>query len=358
MRKLPWGIIFLVIWGLFLTTSVTLYLNFLQPAKLGPMVSSILESNLKLSPRIDFIKLQFFPRPAIIIKDISLSNQQHNVKIKINTVHAGLSWKTLLAGKPVIGSIDIFNPTVEFVSSKGFPQKEIEALQIEDKTKSTEQNILMLKKEKQELLEQKINTILTKFINFEIPYFFADASLHLRNGLIKIKFSESNDFISIDNIDVDLRLPGIINGLLDLRIEQIKLMAQRAPEIELSQTSLLVTGWRLDTSHVTANMHLQSQFQMGDLQKLRVKPIKKAYQYFPMPKPAYLSIRKNLSYDKKTSSLAVDGIIQAKLLLPMNAHNTPVAIDIPFSLNGTTINDNKSSLDFKRTRSHKFVQQS
>jgi len=378
VRKLPWGIIFFIIWGLFLTTSVTLYLNFLQPAKLGYTASSVIESRLGLSSDIGFIKLQFFPHPAIIAKHLVLNHDKHDLKIKIDELHAILSWKTLLVGRPIIESISVFNPTVEFVllappqekkdtlptiKTSTLPIINAHALQtIKTRTLQTintahvaiqntqVQDFATPSGTQEEQLKSKTDEILKEVFLLKIPSFFTETSLYLRNGLVSVTFPQSDGTLTINNINIDLRLPDILSGHLDLRLGKTILTGKNTPEIQLNKTSLLITGWRLNTGSIKASLHMQSQFQMGSLEKPGGTPIRKAYQYFPMPKPARFSIRKEFDYDKKAKTLDASGSVQVKVILPMNGYNTPVELDIPFSFKGVGENDGKSLREIpKRT---------
>ncbi len=349
MRKFSWGIAILILWGIILSFGVFFYLKFLQPSRLGETVISFFEERFEVTPKISFIKLEFTPHPSIIIKHAELNYPQKNMNVSFAEAHASISWKTILAGRPVIGAVEIFQPKFELVRQKPFIKDKIEetaqvslsqgATVLPDSDTSKE-----IFAEKQKILEENIQKVLQKLVQFEIPYFFQDGSMVIRDGSVSISYPAQSEVLSLDGIDLDLRIPGTFDGHLDLRVENGHFVAKRSPQLDFTKSHFALKGWRLDTDNITADLHIQSLFQMGSLQKLRVKPIKEAYRYFPMPEPLKFSLRTHLNYDKHLKTFESDGLLQTHVVFPMNGHNTPLEVNIPFDFHGNTINDEKNML--------------
>ncbi len=356
VKKIPFGMIFLILWGSLLTFCVVMYLQYLQPVKLGITVSKAIEEKLNLSPKMDFIKLTVFPHPSIIIKNIELENKEFNIKVKVKEIHANISWKTILKGRPVINALELFDPDFELISKQALIKSKNKSIENSDLSSNLFENLPVQNElnkqeifngtdlDKQKIITENIQKFLTKFADFNLPFYMEGAVLYIRNGNLNILYPPQNERLSIEKIDLDFRLPSLIGGHLDLRLGETSLRTKLSPDIDLSKTSLLIDDWRLDSNELEAKILFQTLFQMGSLQKLRAKPIKEAYRYFPMTEPAKIKLNINLAYDKYKQSISSNGLVHAKLLLPMNKNDTSAEFKIPFEFHSSSENDNTNML--------------
>lgn len=423
MRKIPWGLCFLIVWALFLTASVTMYLRYFQPSKLGDTLSYGIPDELNLRSEFQFISFQFFPEPTILIQDTTIEDTKRKIKIHVEHIQAKLSWKTFFAGRPVLDSLTLIKPSLTLSlpdiaknnaqNEKGRINNQINKLfeqgsdfsqtmhSRDDRVEDTiiypvrMQDLLKIPlKQSQndevfddeapfehstlyndavenddiseradavniesvsfstltlEEQEQEVRALIQRALQIKLPYIVSGTYVHIRDGqfdlLLSRNMSVENDTLKVQGIDLDLRTPHLLDGYIDLRLSHTRLHSRRVPDLDLTKTSLLLSGWDFKANSVELDLDVQTELQIGSLQKLREQPIKEAYQFFPMPTPAKFSLETKLKYEKISHNLDLFGLFRTRMILPMNKVNTPVFLDLSFSSNANTDNLEKIALN-------------
>ncbi len=93
-----WNIFFLILWGLFLTLCLSIYLNYLQPAKLTPLLEKEIEKHLKTDVVIGNINIDVFPHLGFTVEYLSLDTLHENTRVIIETekLECNIAWAPLL----------------------------------------------------------------------------------------------------------------------------------------------------------------------------------------------------------------------------------------------------------------------
>ncbi len=122
-----WNFLFLLIWGLFLTFCLHIYLSFLQPAKLIPLVEEAVESISPLAIDIQDIDIHFFPHLAVSLENVTIDYNENNIEIESQTqsIRIEFAWTSLLKGEPILSALD-FNTAKIRIDSEVSPQEDIE----------------------------------------------------------------------------------------------------------------------------------------------------------------------------------------------------------------------------------------
>lgn len=118
MRIRP-GIIFLLLWGIFLAAADVLYLKYLQPARLGKTMAGILHDATGLTPVIARLSFSLVPRAGVEIHGLTLQPETgHDITISAEYCRAELSWLSLLRLKPVLRRVELRSPVLTSTGKK------------------------------------------------------------------------------------------------------------------------------------------------------------------------------------------------------------------------------------------------
>lgn len=326
MRKIPWGIIFLVLWANILGASVTFYLKYLQPAQLSNTISLYFKDYSNLYYNSERVSLVFFPEPSIQVLRGSLTDNQGSFVLNVEKAKATLSWRSLLRAKPVFKSIEIFAPKLDLRIPKTPTQE----------TKKALHSIKNISEKNQQILVQNaVDYVYNRLLSAQLPPSLAGLNAYMRAGDLQLHFEDSTDSLNIQGIDIDANFPGFLDGSLDIRVQKTHISMDSLPEFSFTQSAFILSGWQLNSNTIEGNFMVQTKFQMGSLQKFMDGPIQKAYQYFPMPVPARIRLQNSFSITKNIPLIKSDGLFQTRIILPMSKHNTPISIDAPFSFAST-----------------------
>lgn len=314
MRKPRLGTLLLVIWGLLLTGAVIVYLTYLQPARLGRTVSSALESSLGLKCTIREVNFSLFPRGMVIIRGLRLTpGTVRNVEFRVDSCQAELSWLSLLRLKPVLRSVDLQGPVADILWPLGSPAP---APRPAVRARS-----------------DGLDALTAPRALPILPPTFAGIHINVANGVLRVRTEDGTRNILLSGINGNARLPGLFNGTVDLAVRKSSLRLGRAPEITLDDLAFRASSLHGDRNgDLTASLVLAAGIQMDSLESMLGHPLKPAYQYFPMPRPARLETSMNLSVALADRRFSADGTAKADMVLPMNGHDTPIAITLPYTL--------------------------
>ena len=312
MRKTWLGPILLVLWGIFLTTGVAFYLSYLQPSRLGGTVAEYIERNLGSQVRISRFDYALFPQPRIQVYGVQMDNrQQADITLHAEVCSLELSWTSLLSFKPVLKALEIYKPFADItLPAANLAQAESSAGQL---------NIDALLADLPAIIPDPPKSII-------------GIQVRISQGSFRLRQEDSTFQISGNGITGQGRLPGLLNGNLECRIEDLRLDSSHVPELSLTNLVMRVTSIQEDREgELHARFSLKTLLQCDSFEKILQHPIQPAYQYFPLPEPARLTAEFDLKTRWGTPEYSARGNARLATELPMNGHNTPILLQIPFS---------------------------
>lgn len=102
-----WHYILLLLWGALLTSLLFLYLNFLQPSKLVPLIEETLYKSFPGESHFKSIKIQLFPRIGLEVEKLSYINTFGTIDFEANIENLifEVSWLSLFSGNIEVAEI-------------------------------------------------------------------------------------------------------------------------------------------------------------------------------------------------------------------------------------------------------------
>lgn len=326
MKKFSWGLFFLIIWMLIVSTGLYVYLFHLQPTKLGSTVSAFLKEKTNLEFNIESVEFSLAPSPAVVVNNAKFYDNSLKTSINIKKVKGVLSWRSFLALKPVVKQLEIFEPDVHFV----FPER---------KEKKEAVNIRKLSLE----AARKMYDYLQEF---SIPHYFDSIriSVHSADGELVDPYSGCTYFF--EELNISAKAPNIIDGYADIDLKRFDLIYKNSPLLQITETKISARDVSYSPRSYSGHLSVQGNVQAASLQRFYDTPITPAYNYFPMPKPSAVHLETDFDIAIRSKEIRLQGFLKNETVFPMNGHNTPFKLHIPFQLTSTFEKENKSSLNF------------
>lgn len=321
MRIRP-GIIFLLLWGIFLAAADVLYLKYLQPARLGKTMAGILHDATGLTPVIARLSFSLVPRAGVEIHGLTLQPETgHDITISAEYCRAELSWLSLLRLKPVLRRVELRSPvfdlnwkkTPENSNSGGVPDTAPSARALSDKREGARDGT-------------------GGDESFSWPPELSGMSLVLKNGTVRITEEQGTRRLLLSGLTLDAAWPGLRRGHADIRVARADIGCGEYVTVSLGQ--LRLTAHDIDIRRdatVSAELRLSLDAQMNSLDEAMGHRIADPYRYFPLPEPARLGLGMEFSLNPLNADFSSSGELEFQALLPMNNHLTPLSLSIPFS---------------------------
>lgn len=305
MRIPRLGTVLLTLWGLLLTAGVGLYLTYLQPARLGRTVSDTLESALGLRCSIRQVDFSLVPRAEIVIRGIRLApGAVPSVNFRADECRAELSWLSLLRFKPVLRSVELEGAVTDIVWPLA-PSGESTARPADAGPRPLP----------------------------ALPPVLTGVRVRVANSTLRVHSEDGSRQVLLSGITGRARLPGLFRGSVDLDVRKSTFTLARVPEITLDGFSLRVHSLREDErGELLGSLTAAAEMQMAAPDGVLGHPVKPAYRYFPMPVPARAELNMEISAAPEERRVALAGQASLEALLPMNGHDTPVRVTLPYSL--------------------------
>ncbi len=326
MRKIPWALIILISWMLLVSTGLYVYLFHLQPTKLGETVSAFLKEKTSLEFNIESIKFSFAPSPVVIASNAKFYDKSLQTSITVKKVEGVLSWRSLFMLKPVIKHLDVYNPFVHFV----LPVREKKEIQ----------------HSVQDISKEAARKLFNYLQEFSIPHYFNSLKVTVHNGSGELVDPNADMAYFFENLNISAKAPDILDGYAQINLERLDILYENSPLFQLTGTKISAENVSYSPRTYSGNLKVESNVQAASLQRFYDTPINPAYNYFPMPEPSFVQLNTNFAIAIRNKEIRLDGTLVNKTVFPMNGHNTPVKLHIPFSMVSTFEKKNKSSLDF------------
>ena len=205
----PLAILILIVWGCALTLGVGLYAVTAEPQRLITLVAQqthFREHGFSLS--VGNLSPLFWPTPGLRLDNLLLRSASGD-SLHVQTVSVHLSWTRLLTGRFVPGSIMLDTPS--FTAQRTSPGASVSPDAASAETV-------------QETMRRTLHEALTELEGWDM----GGLTLRLRHGQFQL-FAEQTErneaatpapFLSLSGVEGVIRLPGLLNGLLDLRVAE------------------------------------------------------------------------------------------------------------------------------------------
>ena len=337
-KKLPIGLFILICWMIIVSTSVFIYLAYLQPTKLGATISSALKEKTNLEFNIESVALSFSPSPALTANNIVFYDTTLPAQISIKHAKGELSWRSLFLFKPVLKRLAISD-----IDAK---------LTLPEQINTPEQD--KYKQAPKQPTPVSINEISQKFADkfferlqaFSIPHYFSSLELTINNANGEIFDSAHKIKYSFHNFNSKLKTPHIINGYANLNLDELAIFYEDYLLFHLGQTKVRAADISYSPRTYSGNLTIETNLQVSSLNHFYDTPIEKAYDYFPMPQPSFIQLSTNFDIKIRQKTIALSGELYNRTILPMNGYATPIELKIPFALTSLPEKYLPSSLNF------------
>lgn len=326
MKNFSFGLFFLIFWILLVSTGVFLYLAYLQPTKLGATISSYLKEKTNLEFNIERVTLSFSPRPGITISNIVFYDTAQTTKISINEAKGELSLNSLIMLKPVLKRLAISDADIHVT----LPEREQKQTEIDIENVS------------QEFADKFFN----RLQDFSIPHYFSSLQLTIKNANGEIFDPHSSIKYAFQNFSGTVKTPDVLDGEANLSLEELSIFHKDYLLFHLGQTKILADDVSYNPRTYSGTLLFETNLQVSSLTPYYDTPIEEAYNYFPMPKPAFIQLSTDFDIKIRQKTIALNGKLYNKAVLPMNGYATPIEINIPFYLTSTPKKEKPASLNF------------
>ncbi|WP_458399977.1 hypothetical protein [Mailhella sp.] len=309
MRKSRLGTVLLSLWAILLTAFVYAYIAWLQPSRLGGTVSYILESTLGVQCSMGRVSLSFMPMPKVTIDELDLHRGSiDHLEFNARKASIQVSWFSLLRLKPIVRAVTLESPTLDI--SGAIVQKALNAPKDGKKTE-------------------------TLFTFPDIPRHFTGLHLELTNGTCRFASADGRDSLTATGLDIHAVIPSIIPGKLEISVDSIRYLLASGIDLSARENRISISSlfkgfdkaWEGEAEITTA-------LQLGSLDTAMGHRISDPYRYFPMPEPLRFTMQTSFSVEPGLGLLNAAGRAALTALLPMNGHDVPISLNIPFTMAG------------------------
>ncbi|MBQ9104651.1 MAG: hypothetical protein IJY48_00730, partial [Mailhella sp.] len=308
MRKPRLGTVLLTLWGVALTAFVYAYLAWLQPSRLSGTVSYMLENTLGVHCDMGRISLELFPLPTVTVDDLSIDRGSvDHIEFHARRASVQASWFSILRMKPIVRSISLDSPTLDI--SGGIMQKALNA-------------------------SPESPAPLASFDVPDIPRYITGLNVDIQNGACRFASTDGRDSLSITGIDFRARIPSLIPGEAELSVAALHYRLATGLDFAAQDTRVEVASLFKDLGgewegHVKASTALQ----LDSLDKVMGHRISDPYRYFPMPEPLRFTLDSSFTATPESGLYSAEGKTALHAVLPMNGHDVPISLDVPFRMN-------------------------
>ncbi len=345
MKKNFIGIALLSLWGIFLTACVYGYLQYLQPARLTPLLEGTLENALGVDISVDSAEVSIFPTFSLRLENVQLlpslekksrmATDTVQVSLQATSLEMALGWLSLLRFEPVIADIWLEQPEIT-VSLKEKPVVAPAALPAVavDIAPKEQETTPQLSPASHSLAEVEQKTKKNSKKEPLLPPALQDTRLHLFDASIAFTSQKNNAQVLVEGITGSARLPGFFSGRLDLRIARTTCQIPALPRMEFQDFFLQLVDVEFEKGErspkISGEIAAGLSFQMESFSTVREKPVAPAFDYFPLAEPVHLRLdatgrMENGTYDAEGAFSATGGLM-------MNTMFTPLALAIPFRI--------------------------
>lgn len=307
MRKARLGTVLLALWGILLTVFVYAYVAWLQPSRLGGTVSYVLESTLGVQCDMGRVSLSLAPMPEVTIDDLSLRRGTlDHLEFSARRASVQVSWLSLLRLKPIVRTIALDSPTLDI--SGAIMQKALRA-------------------------PQEGSGPELPFTVPDIPLHITGLHLELSNGTCRFASADGKDSLTVSGLNIHSVIPSLVPGKLDISADSVRYLLASGIDLSAKESRISISSlFKGLDSEWEGQASVSTALQLGSLDTAMGRRISDPFRYFPMPEPLRLSLQASFSATPNEGLLDAAGKAALTALLPMNGHNVPISLDIPFTL--------------------------
>ncbi len=315
VRKIPFSYIFFIAWITLLISGLYIYLAYLQPAKLSENINNYLASKSNIVSSIESYELSFTPHLSIIAKNTTIIDKKQKFIFKIDRIEGNLNWRSLFVFKPVLSKITFYNPQYKIILPANKDNPKIEhPIKLEDTT---------------EKLTKKLFATLEQF---SIPHYFNSIKIFIQNANGNILDLNSNITYATNSLNLSFKAPDILDGYAKIDADSIHLIRNKNILGSLTKTQINAENISYSTKRYSGDFSFKANIQVAELEKIiPIKPAKE-FQIFPMPKPSFIDFSTHFDIFIPQKSIQLSARLKNTTLLPVNGHNIPISLDIPFKL--------------------------
>lgn len=309
MRKPRPGTVFLILWGIFLSGAVAVYLAYLQPSRLGRTISDSLYSSLGIRCGIRQVGFRLLPQPGVILRGVALQQGEiAHASFRAELCQVELSWLSVFRLHPLVRAVDIQGAVADVVWPPRAAQPAPEKSQ-PDALPPSSRPLPVL------------------------PRALSGMRIRIRDSAVRFRSGDGELRADFSGLNASARVPGLFRGHLEMSFQAGEIRAAKAPAVALGDFSLRLSSLRADRDgDLNGTLNLSASVQVESLEAALGHPVKPAYRYFPLPDPARVTLALDVNARPSERLFTMAGRADADLLLPMNGHDTPVKIVLPFSM--------------------------
>lgn len=239
----PFAVLLLFVWGCILAIGVGVYAVAAHPQRLVDLAVQRLhlpENGISLS--VGRITPLFWPTPGLALEELLLRTPEGNA-LHVRSLNLHLDWVRLLTARIVPGTIELDRPSLMLrlpsVSPTSLPVTTAPApAELPPEARLLKWlNSMHGSLDKLDLLE--LSGLTLRLRQGQMQVFTADQTA--------TDSDDSGAFLRLHNVEGVARLPGLLNGLLDLQIDELRWSSPPAPlpaPLKLANTHLLVEDVR------------------------------------------------------------------------------------------------------------------
>lgn len=309
MRKARPGTIMLALWGIMLTAFVYCYVAWLQPSRLGTTVSYVIESTLGVQCNMGRVSLSLFPMPQVSIGDLSLRRGSlDHLEFNARQASIQVSWFSFLRLKPIVRSVTLDSPTLDI--SGAIMQKALNS-------------------------PQNVSSPEDAFRLPDIPRYVTGLRLAISNGTCRFASADGKDCLTFSGVNMQALIPSLIPGKMEISADSIRYLLASGIDLSARETNISVSSlFKGIDEEWEGELTASTALQLGSLDTAMGRRISAPYRYFPMPQPLRFSLQSSFSFDAEESLFNAVGRTALQAVLPMNGHDVPISLDIPFTIAG------------------------
>lgn len=311
MRRPRLGTILLTLWAATLTVFVYAYVTWLQPTRLAGTVSSILESTLKVHCDMGTLSLSLLPMPTVTIDDLAIRRGSiDHLEFHARRASVEVSWFSLLRFKPIVRTVTLDSPTLDVSAA-------------------------LMSKASSPAANRPVSP-LASFEVPDVPRYITGVRVNIINGTCRFASIDGKDSLTVAGIDLSSRLPGLLPGSLELGLANIHWHFASGIEFDARDTKLSIGSLYQNklSGAWDGEVQFDTALQLASLDTFMGHRISDPYRYFPMPQPLRFSLYSSFSGTPEQGLYAAKGKADLNAVLPMNGHDVPVSLKIPFGMDG------------------------
>ncbi|MBO4316822.1 MAG: hypothetical protein J5855_00895 [Mailhella sp.] len=310
MRRVTlWRVLFFF-WTILSVAGGWVYLRYLQPAVLNDTLSGILTGfSPGLRCKIKRADFRLAPEPAIFAEKLALTDGK-TVYFAVERCEAVVSLRSLLEFKPVLSELILDSPELVLRLDTSSPQGKTGVIPADYPGDDA--------------------------LRLDVPEWLHGISLTVRNGSAAADLADRGVTFKLGGVDAAVKAPSLLfPGKASFGVHRTEIHSEKFPAVTLTECSFSADAIRFNRYDRSGGFKLAFNAQAESLSKALGHPIDKAYDYFPMPRPARMSLSGRYAEDPRRGTRALNARLACEGELVMNGHETPIRIDLPFKLEGS-----------------------